>query len=91
MNGLELIDQAKSDAKGNFTINQTIQGPHLIRTAFDGITYNHMLPPGSPTRDVALDVYDVSKQPGAAKVGKHMILFEPSRRADDGERDLPAD
>ena len=22
------------------------QGPHLIRTAFDGVTYNHMLPPG---------------------------------------------
>jgi len=77
-NGLELIDQAKSDAQGNFTINQTVDGPNLIRTAFGGITYNHMLPPGSPSTGVALDVYDVSKQPGAAKVGKHMILFEPS-------------
>src|SRR5947208_15090728 len=48
--GLELIDQAKSDAQGNFTINQTIQGPHLIRTAFDGVTYNHMLPPGQPAK-----------------------------------------
>src|SRR6478736_4587309 len=39
--GLELIDQAKSDAQGNFSINQTPQGPHLIRTAFDGVPYNH--------------------------------------------------
>src|SRR5258708_33193223 len=76
--GLELIDQAKSDAQGNFTINQTVQGPHLIRTAFDGVTYNHMLPPGQPTTNLALDVYNAAKQPGAAKVGKHMILFEPS-------------
>jgi hypothetical protein len=76
--GLELIDQVKSDAQGNFSINQTPQGPHLIRTAFDGVTYNHMLPPGTPTTGVAIEVYNASKQPGAAKVAKHMILFEPS-------------
>jgi len=75
--GLSLIDQAKSDAQGNFTINQTPQGPHLIRTAFDGVTYNHMLPPGRPTAGIALQVYNSAKQPGAAKVAKHMILFEP--------------
>ena len=77
-NGLELIDQAKSDAQGNFTINQTPQGPHLIRTAFDGVTYNHMLPPGTPTTGIAIEVFNASKQPGDAKVAKHMLLFEPS-------------
>jgi hypothetical protein len=76
--GLELIDQAKSDASGSFTINQTPQGPHLIRTAFDGVTYNHMLPPGRPTTGVAIEVFNASKQPGDAKVAKHMILFEPA-------------
>jgi len=76
--GLELIDQAKSDAQGNFSINQTIQGPHLIRTAWDGVTYNQMLPPGRPTTGLALSVYNASKQPGDARVDKHMILFEPS-------------
>ena len=77
-NGLELVDQAKSDARGAFAINHSFQGPLLIRTAFGGITYNHMLPPGTPTTGLSLDVYDASKQPGAARVGKHMILFEPS-------------
>ena len=76
--GLSLIDQAKSDAQGNFTINQTPQGPHLIRTAFDGVTYNHMLPPGSATTGIPIEVFNASKQPGSAKVAKHMILFEPS-------------
>ena len=76
--GLELIDQAKSDAQGNFTINQTPQGPHLIRTAFDGVTYNHMLPPGQPTTGIPLEVYNASKEQGEAKVAKHMILLEPS-------------
>jgi len=76
-NGIEMIDQAKSDAQGKFTINQEIQGPHLLRTAYDGVTYNHMLPPGSPTSGLTVDVYNSSKQPGAAKVSKHMLLFEP--------------
>jgi hypothetical protein len=77
-NGIELIDQAKSGADGKFSIDQTPQGPCLLRTAFDGITYNHMLPPGSPSTDLTIDVFSVSKQPGAAKVTKHMLAFEPA-------------
>jgi hypothetical protein len=76
--GPELVDQAKSDANGNFTINQTPPpGPSLLRTAFDGLTYNHMLTPGSPASGITLDVYNASKSQGDAKVAKHMILFEP--------------
>jgi hypothetical protein len=54
-NGLDLVDQAKSDAQGKFTINREIQqGPHDPDPhAFDGVTYNHMLPPGSPTTGLA--------------------------------------
>jgi hypothetical protein len=76
--GPELVDSAKSDAQGNFTINQTPQGVCMIRTAFDGVTYNHMLPQGTPATGVAMEVYNASKQPGGAKVAKHMILFEPA-------------
>jgi len=76
--GPELVDQAKSDADGKFSISQTPPpGPSLLRTAFDGITYNHMLPPGSPTTGITLDVYNASKSQGEAKASKHMILFEP--------------
>jgi hypothetical protein len=76
--GIELIDQAKSDAQGRFSIDQPVQGPHLLRTAFDGVTYNHMLPPGSPTTGIRIEVFNASKEPGEAKVTKHMILFEPA-------------
>ena len=79
-NGIELIDQAKSDANGNFTINQTPTGgmPYLLRTVYDGVSYNHMLPPGSPTSGITVDVYNMSKQQGEAKITKHMVLFEPA-------------
>ena len=78
--GIEMIDQAKSGPDGSFTINQDIGGgrtPYLIRAAYDGVTYNLMIPPGSPTTGLKVEVYNASKQPGGAKVSKHMVLFQP--------------
>ncbi|HKW96188.1 MAG TPA: carboxypeptidase-like regulatory domain-containing protein [Bryobacteraceae bacterium] len=78
-NGLESIESVKSDAQGHFRINQDLQGPRLLQTAYDGVTYNHMLPPGAASTGVQLEVYNSSKQPGDAKVAQHMVLVEPVR------------
>jgi len=75
--GMESIESVKSDPQGKFRIDQSVQGPHLVQTAFDGVTYNHMLPPGSPTSGLALDVYNSSKQPGSARLARHFLIFEP--------------
>jgi hypothetical protein len=78
--GIEMIDQAKSGPDGSFTINQDISGggtPYLIRTAYDGVTYNLMIRPGSPTTGLTVEVYNATKVPGQAKVSKHMVLFQP--------------
>ncbi len=77
-NGVEPIGEAKSDDRGRFRFDRDAQGPQLLRVAFDGVTYFRTLPPGAPSTDIALDVYASSKQPGAAKVSKHMLFFEPS-------------
>jgi len=77
--GMEATESVKSDAQGKFSMpQQTPQGPHLIQTAFDGVTYNHMLPPGTPATGLDLEVYNASKKPGDAKVAQHIILFEPT-------------
>ncbi|MBM3812838.1 MAG: carboxypeptidase regulatory-like domain-containing protein [Acidimicrobiia bacterium] len=75
--GMDSLESVKSDAAGQFTIDLPVQGPHLIQTAFDGVTYNHMLPPGRPTTGLTLEVFNASSQPGEAKVATHMILLEP--------------
>lgn len=76
-NGLESVESVKSDAEGRFRIDQDLQGPRLLQSAYDGVTYNHMLPPNAPSSNVALEVFNASKQPGGAKVAQHMVLFEP--------------
>ncbi len=76
--GIEAIESVKSDATGKFRISQDVEGPRLIQTAFDGVTYNHMLPPGSPTSGLTLDVYKSSTQPGGAKLAQHFLIFQPA-------------
>ena len=76
----QLAEEAKTDAQGRFSIDDSPDGakPNMIRTTYDGVGYIHMLPPGSASTGLTLDVYNSSRQPGDAKVSKHMILFQPS-------------
>jgi hypothetical protein len=76
--GMESLESVKSGAQGNFHMDQTPQGPNLIQTAYDGVTYNHMLPPGSAAGGLSLDVYNSSKQPGGARISRHFVIFQPS-------------
>ena len=75
--GMEAVESVKSDATGNFTINQDAKGPHVIQTAYDGVVYNHMLTPAQPRTGLNLEVFNAINKPGAAKVKQHMILVEP--------------
>jgi len=69
---------ATTDAQGKFAFAASVDGPTLLRATWDGVTYSKMLPPGTPSSGLTIDVYNASKNPGAAKVDKHMILFEPA-------------
>ena len=78
--GMEPVTETKTDAQGQFTINQDPAGPGpaMLRVEIDSVIYNHMLPPGTPTTGITLDVYNVTRQPQAVKISKHMLLFQPS-------------
>lgn len=76
--GPESLETVKSDAAGKYQLQTTPgPGPHYVQVAFDGVTYTKMMPPGSPTSGVQVDVYSASSQPGQAKITQHMMLFEP--------------
>ncbi len=78
--GMEPLDTTKTDAQGKFAFaKQTLgPGPHMLQMGLDGVAYNHMLQPGTPSANLQLEVFNASKQPGAAKVEQHMVLLEPS-------------
>lgn len=76
--GPESLETVKSDAAGKFQLQTTPgPGPHYVQVAFEGVTYTRMMPPGSPTSGLQVEVYSASAKPGDAKVTQHMMLFEP--------------
>lgn len=74
----EPLESVASDARGRFRFTRTPPpGPCLIETTYAGVTYNHMLPPGSPTTNLELEVFDSSSRPGSAELAQHAVLLEP--------------
>jgi hypothetical protein len=77
-NGPETIESVKTNSDGKFSIDKEVPGPRLLQAAFDGVTYNQMLPPGAPANAVTINVYPSSKNPGNARIDQHMMLLEPA-------------
>jgi hypothetical protein len=79
--GPEQIESVKSAADGTFHISKDAEGrgPRLVQAAYEDVTYNRILPPGSPSNNVTVEVYNSAKQQGAARVAQHMVFFEPVR------------
>jgi hypothetical protein len=77
-NGLTQIGETKSDQSGAFAFGQSLEGPALVRSTLDGVTYNLTLQPGAPSTGVTLAVFNASREAGDAKVAKHMLLFQPA-------------
>jgi hypothetical protein len=80
-NGPEMLTSVKSAADGSFNIQPPAgsdsPGPKLLQAAYDGVTYNKMIPPGTPTQNLQIDVFESSARPGDSKVTTHMMLLEP--------------
>ncbi len=72
------LESVASDARGRFRLTRTPPpGPYLIETTYAGVTYSHMLPPGSPTTNLELEVFDSSRRPGGTQLAQHAVLLEP--------------
>ncbi len=76
--GPEPLESVKSGADGAWKIDKPFAGMGFIQTAYDGVTYNQTLRPGTPTTGIALAVFQTSaKMSSDIKVSNHMVLLEP--------------
>jgi hypothetical protein len=76
--GMQTIGSAKSDADGKFSIDkQYAPGPVLIQSLYAGVQYTQMLPPGSPTSGVPVQVFEATTNVMPGQTAQHMILIEP--------------
>jgi plastocyanin len=48
-----------------------------LQAAFQGVNYNKLLTPATPTSDVQLEVFASTKSPSVAQVAQQFMVFEP--------------
>lgn len=77
--GMESLESVKSDAQGKFKFEANATGgPHLIQAAFEGVTYNRMMQPGSPSTNLEVEVFGSTTAPAGVKVKQHVFILEPA-------------
>ena len=77
-NGMQTIASTKSEPDGKFRIDKPYPpGPVLLQAIYEGVVYNQMIPPGSPTSGLNVKVYNSTKDPELIRNSQHMIVLEP--------------
>jgi hypothetical protein len=76
--GMQTLGATKSDAQGKFSFdNNDESGPRLIQAIFQGVQYNKMVPPGTPSTGVQIPVFASTNKAGTAKETQHFIVLQP--------------
>jgi len=73
--GMQTLATLKSGADGKFQSDREVMGPTLIQAIYQGVIYNKMIVPGTPSTGLEVAIYDAAKNPAGAKVIQHFILL----------------
>jgi hypothetical protein len=76
--GMQTLGSAKTDAAGKFSIDKEVPSPPaLLQADYQGVTYNRIIPPGTPTSGVQLNVYEATNKLSADIAQQHLVILEP--------------
>jgi hypothetical protein len=73
--GMQTLATLKTDAAGKFQSDRQVSGPTLIQAIYQGVLYNKMIVPGTPSTGLEVAVFDSAKKPDGARVTQHFILL----------------
>src|SRR6202521_2254468 len=76
--GMQEVAHSKSGAQGEFACDPPGLGgqPMLVRAVYNGIHFNHAVPPGTASAQV--DIYEASKDAKTINVPSHVVIFQPN-------------
>lgn len=77
--GMQALASTVTDASGRFSIDKSGSGdaPQLIQAIYEGVPYTKMIPPGSPSTGIQVEVYNATKSPGVVDTEQHAIFLQP--------------
>lgn len=76
--GMQPVLNSKSDAQGHFSFDYPAIGtqPMLVRAVYKGVNFHQPLPPGR--NDIAVEVFEPSRDPKTITVDTHFVVFQPN-------------
>jgi len=79
--GMESLGSAVADGAGRFRIDRSVEGPALVQTVYQGVSYSQALAAGAPaTAPLVLEVYESTTERGVARVAQHALLLSPENK-----------
>ena len=76
--GMQTLGSAKSGPDGKFAIDKEVPSPPaLLQAEYQGVTYNTIIPPGTPSTGVRLSVYDATNKLSTDIMQQHLVILEP--------------
>jgi hypothetical protein len=74
---MQEVAHSRSDGNGEFTFDHPGLGaqPMLVQAIYHGISFNHVVPPGTRAADV--DIYEPSGDSKTINVLLHMVVLQP--------------
>ncbi len=76
--GMQNLGSAKTGADGKFRIDKPAEGAQLLQALYEGVSYNKMIAPGSPSTGVRLDVFNATKDAKIATISQHIVFLQPA-------------
>ena len=76
--GMQPVANTKSDAKGEFTFDNSGLGaqPMLVRAVYRGVNFHQPVPPG--TSNVQVNIFESSTDAKIINVPSHVVVFQPN-------------
>jgi len=80
MAGMDAVADAKTDAQGRYRLEHSALGqePMLIRVNYKGVLFHRQLPPGTPTSDIEIEIFEPTQDPKAIQVHTRLIGLQPN-------------
>lgn len=73
--GMQTLATLKTDANGKFQTDLEAKGPTLVQAIYQGVLYNKMIVPGTPSTGLEVAIYDSTRNAAGARVTQHFILL----------------
>ncbi len=75
--GMQTLGTVKTGPNGAFHFDAEPLGQHVVQAIYRGVIYTEAIPPGTPSNNLTVKVYDPTSNAGTAHLNEHLVVLQP--------------